>query len=152
MNYEETDLLNKKMKSYRNWLIITVPFALFGCFAFGIIGISIFSELVLKNRVKPAENVDTIVQFAQTMPSPEKIEIAERNGCKYFFVTGSGRVILPSGPPIYVFDSEGNLVIWVSDIADVSENHPWWKYYDRAKRIKEVSLQESIELTAKYNQ
>jgi len=149
---EEIQSLNKKLKSYRNWLIITVPFALLGSFGVSFIVISIFNELVLGNRVKLPDDVDTIAGFAQKMPPPEQIELAERNGCRYFFVVGGSRMVLPSGPPIYVFDGEGKLVIWISDVAEVSEKHPWWNYYDKARRIKEVSLQEAIEIASKNNQ
>ncbi len=148
MTQEETESLNKKLKSYRNWLIITVPLASLCCFGIVFIGISIFNELVLGNRVRLSDDIDTIAEFAGEMPPPEKIEIAEKNGCKYLFVVGSSRMILPSGPPVYVFDSQGNLVIWISDVAEVSEKHPWWNYYDKAARIKEVSLQEAVELTS----
>ena len=149
MTQVEIESLNKKLKAYKKWFIITVPFALLGCFGVGFIGVSIFNELVLGNRVRLSDDVDTIAEFAQKMPLPEKVEIAERNGCKYFFVVGSSRMILPSGPPVYAFDRQGKLITWISDVAEVGERHPWWNYYDKATRIREVSIQEAIEVSAK---
>ncbi|HEX8735835.1 MAG TPA: hypothetical protein VF721_10955 [Pyrinomonadaceae bacterium] len=149
---DEREKLERDLKNYRRWFFIALPFALLGGFFVCVVGAAIVKEFVFNQKVSLSGDVDTIAEFAEKMPAPEKIVVAERNGCRYFFVYGSTRVLLASGAPVYVFDSQGNLIIWSGDTGDAGENHPWWKYFSKSTSIKTVSLQEAVETAAKNNQ
>lgn len=149
---EDFEKLRQQLKDYQRWFFVSLPFALLGGFMLLLVGWTVIDEVVFEQKVSLSGDVDTIAEFAEEMPAPEKIIVARRNDSEYFFVYGSTRTILASGAPVYVFDSQGNLVIWCRDTGDVGENHPWWKYFNRAEQIKTVSLRDAVETAAKNNQ
>src|ERR1044071_6550373 len=62
--------------------------------------------------------------FLAEMPKPARIESFDLEGQHYIELIGhspTGLLIVPSGPPRYVFDAKGNLVDWTQDDGDDPE-------------------------------
>ena len=102
-------------------LAMSLPAALF----FGWLG----SELYYSNRNSLPESVTNYQQFLTSMPEPAKLALVQVRGDSYLLVTGplSRGLALPSGPPVYVFDSSGRLVTWTLDSGDDPDfASTWW--------------------------
>lgn len=92
--------------------------------------------------------MDTLSKFAAEMPEPEQVIIFEKDGSTYVEVVGRlprfPTIPMPSGPPIYIFDSTGRIRFWTIDSGDSSVYAEEW--YKRSSS-REVSMQEALNLT-----
>ncbi len=91
------------------------------------VGWWIHSEHSYARHVSP-EGVTDLRGFLARYGEIDHAFTIERGTTQYFVATlpvGSG-LALPSGPPAYVFDSEGRLVDWSGDTGDDSRyKHAW---------------------------
>lgn len=61
----------------------------------------------------------TLSELEQQIGKPESLRRHAYNGSSYTIWSGPVKTIyLPSGPPVYVFDSAGKLLDWSRDIGD----------------------------------
>jgi hypothetical protein len=78
--------------------------------------LSLFGSFVRgeQNRLAPPEGVDTLDDFAESMPAPTKLAIVEESSTTYVVWIGEYATtwLLPSGPSCYVFDDAGDLLDW----------------------------------------
>ena len=77
--------------------------------------------------VLPGEVID-LKTFLEKMPMPEHAYMFERDGIQYIELQGTkpGFPAVPSGPPAYVFDVQGNLVFWTIDVGDSTTYWSLW--------------------------
>ena len=98
------------------------------------------SKLALPNHV------DTLAEFSAEMPKAEKVIVFEKNGSSYVEVIGrrpSGPgVPVPSGPPVYIFDSKGHIRYWTLDSGDTTE---YWKDWQNRANSREISMKVALE-------
>jgi hypothetical protein len=70
----------------------------------------------------PGKNGRTLDGFLASMPKPQKVELINTATQSFVFVTGVYPrfwwITVPSGPPCYVFATNGVLIEWTSDIGD----------------------------------
>ena len=98
-----------------------------GCVWTGLaVGIGVSAWLCVGYReakyLVPAEGVDTLGSLAATPPPTSKLSIIDNQGARYFVWIGKARkVLLASGPPVYVFDASGKLVGRSIDIGDSAD-------------------------------
>ena len=118
-------------------LIVALPAALF----LGWLG----SELYYSRRNYLPESVTTYHQFLETMPEPAELALVTVSGQTYLQVIGPlpRGLTLPSGPPVYVFDSGGGLVAWTLDSGDdPGFASTWWFPSSQRRSITFVQAQE----------
>lgn len=70
----------------------------------------------------------TYREYRETMPAPEFAIRVWKGGRTHYLVGGPIRapLALLSGPPVYVFDSEGTLIDWTLDEGDVGAFQGRW--------------------------
>lgn len=115
------------------------------CFisAGGIALLVLVTWLVLSGReeakLRPPPTMETIEDFLAQMPAPQQIKRFEFDGKTFFEIFGQlgGTIRLPSGPPAYVFDSQGRFVAWTADRGD---DGPYFKRWGRFQNSTNISL------------
>ena len=87
------------------------------------------SEWDHERRSRLPDSVTTYRDFLETMPQPARVAIVSVDGQSYLEVNGPlpRGLAFPSGPPVYVFDSGGDLVAWTYDSGDDSAFQSTWK-------------------------
>jgi hypothetical protein len=69
-------------------------------------------------------------------------------GARYFVWIGKARkVLLASGPPVYVFDGSGKLVGRTIDVGD-SANRQMRRYFQMGLEGREVSFPDALKLVS----
>ncbi len=69
----------------------------------------------------------TMAELEQQIGKPENLRPHTHNGSNYTIWSGPVKTIyLPSGPPVYVFDSVDKLIDWSSDIGDDAHFREQW--------------------------
>ena len=99
----------------------------------------------IKEKVALPNGVVTLAEFAGRMPTPEKVIAFEKDGSSYFEVIGRPRPSfpsMPSGPPVYIFDSTGHISYWTGDVGD---SPPYWENWQNRSTSQEVSLRYALE-------
>ena len=85
---------------------------------------AVYFAVVLFDRstTKPGTRGQSIDGFLQSKRTTQKMERLEKENQQYIFVTGRMTplwfVTIPSGPPCYVFDANGQLIDWTVDVGD----------------------------------
>jgi hypothetical protein len=69
-------------------------------------------------RYQPPRGTTTLDQLVASLPETLKFAVVEQGGKQYVVWIGRPRGAIVSGPPVYVFDSNGSLVDWVADSGD----------------------------------
>jgi hypothetical protein len=71
------------------------------------------------------------------MPQPTQVAIVSVDGRSYLEVKGPlpRGLAFPSGPPVYVFDTNGALVAWTHDSGDDGAFQSIWESPDRRQLI-----------------
>ena len=98
------------------------------------------------DQMTPDPSVDSLHRFLDTMPLPEQVFELELEGRAYTLLVGArpSTLVLPSGPPVYVFDEACQLVDWTLDIdEDAAFEQRWWLQGERS----EVPVIELLERT-----
>ena len=96
----------------------------------------------------PAEGVDTLGGLAATSPPTSKLSIIDNQGARYFVWIGKARkVLLASGPPVYVFDASGKLVGRSTDVGD-SADRQMQRYFQMGLEGREVSFTDALKLVS----
>ena len=103
------------------------------CMFIGIIScvifMSVIKEFIFHNSLKNAiENNGNITYFRSHI---ELYELYNFSRGENSYILWIGRVhkdclLLPSGPPIYIFDADGNLIDFVSDSGDSPSFYKKW--------------------------
>jgi hypothetical protein len=97
----------------------------------------------------PPGGVDTLAGLASIPPPTRRLSITEDQGARYFVWIGrTGKVLLASGPPVYVFDASGRLVGRSADIGD-SGDYRLRRLFELGLRGREVSFEEALNLVRK---
>lgn len=96
-----------------------------------------------QKRLSPPQAVNTLLKFADAMPSPRRLAIVEEAGEKRVVWIGeSGHWSLPSGPACYVFDGSGKLLEWNTETGD---GQPTTRFLQPAWNAKQLTVMEAIE-------
>ncbi|MCA8996950.1 MAG: hypothetical protein KDA80_08190 [Planctomycetaceae bacterium] len=97
-----------------------------------------------RRALAPPSGVDTLAQFAKSMPKPRHLALVENNGTTAFVWIGetSGPFDQPSGPSCYLFDTSGKLLAWQPD---TGEGGPLDSWAIAGHSAKEMTLSEAIE-------
>ena len=88
----------------------------------------------------PGKDVDLETFFA-VGPSTVRVERYLHGGKEYVVLTGktpsclSSMIVLPSGPPVYIFDESGKLARFVAD----SGESPWLNQWIRESKLLATS-------------
>src|SRR5687767_5744959 len=84
----------------------------------GLVALSVLvGFLYQRNQLVLPSNIITLAKFCIRMPKPDQVVAFEKNGSSYFEVIGPlpGFPMVPSGPPVYIFDSTGHVSYWTSE-------------------------------------
>ncbi len=96
----------------------------------------------------PAEGVDTLGGLAASPPPTHKLSVIDNQGARYFVWIGKARkVLLASGPPVYVFNASGKLVGWSTDIGD-SADRQMRRYFQMGIEGREISFTDALKLVS----
>lgn len=111
-----------------------------------VVGFPIGAGFYQRRKLALPSHVDTLAEFSANMPQPKKVVVFEKDGWSYVEVIGLPPSFpvtpVPSGPPAYVFDSNGHINYWTVDIGDDAEY--WAKWRHRANS-REVSMKDALE-------
>lgn len=126
----------KSIQQRKN-LIITILFL--AVIAGFFVALPIFQKL----KLALPSHVDTLAEFSTEMPKPEKVIVFEKNDSSYVEVIGVRPSFpsVPSGPPVYIFDSKGHISYWTVDVGDTAE---YWDNWQNRANSREVSMQEAL--------
>jgi hypothetical protein len=87
------------------------------------------SEFYYARSIAPRE-IGTVEDYFDRFGEPRFVRMVERDGESYYEFNGHPPrayvIALPSGPPAYIFDSDGRFVAWCADPGDTpSFRHQW---------------------------
>ena len=89
-------------------------------------------------RQSPTATTRYLKAFLLTMPEPQEIYQFQSSADEsYNEVVGPWPpfYLIPSGPPVYIFDEAGVLVDWTSDVGDDPDfSRTWGKWGDPSSR------------------
>jgi hypothetical protein len=124
-----------------------------GCVWTGLaVGVGVSAWLCVGYReakyLVPPDGVNTLSSLAATPPPTSKLSIIDDQGARYFVWIGKARkVLLASGPPVYVFDASGKLVGRSIDIGD-SADRQMQRYFQMGLEGREVSFTDALKLAS----
>jgi hypothetical protein len=126
----------------RIWLVLASPIALLLLVVCAWIGCEVYHA-----RSSNADGINSYGDYRSSMPEPRAIRKITKNGEDFYASFGPVRapLALPSGPPVYVFDTHGNLVDWILDTGDDSRFSNVWATHQGA----EISIADFEKLIAK---
>ena len=106
----------------------------------------IVSEWDHARRSRLPGSVTTYREFLETMPQPAHVAIVSVDGQSYLEVNGPlpRGMAFPSGPPVYVFDSGGELVAWTYDSGDDGAFQSIWASPDLRRPISATQALEQF--------
>lgn len=87
----------------------------------GLVVAWLWSETRAANAVRPPTGATNLAKFIQFKPDPKEVKRFDYRGQVHIAVIGKPKpslLSLPSGSPVYIFDSSGALVDWSRDIGD----------------------------------
>jgi hypothetical protein len=118
-----------------------------------VVGFPLGSGLYQRSKLALASHVDTLAEFSAEMPKPEKVIVFEKDGSAYAEVIGLRprfpAVPVASGPPAYIFDSNGQVRYWTTDVGDSIEYRKNWQNRHNAR---EVSMKGALEFVKAVKQ
>ena len=93
-----------------------------------LIGGYLTAEFVSHRRVNPTGHASNLNEYLGWRPSAEQFAAVEVDGKPHVIAYGpmSSWLMLSSGPSAYVFDDNGRLVDWSSDIGDDPQFDERW--------------------------
>jgi hypothetical protein len=98
------------------------------------------------SRVVLPDSVTTLAEAANKLPPPIHLSVVERSGSNFVVWIGSGGLwAIPSGPPCYVFDSKGKLLIWTWQTGEGGNTDI---YVSAAWKTKSLTVNEALVLCA----
>ena len=107
----------------------------------GLAAIGWFSLAAVEaRRLRPPTSARTLPSFLSVMPRPERFEIHVAGDRRYLLVVGRlpALLTLPSGPPVYVFDTSGKLLDWTADSGDDPRFVERWGSHSGGQRISKA--------------
>ena|SRR5687767_10506548 len=121
----------------------------YGSTILGLIALSVLvGVLYQRNQLILPSNIITLAKFSIRMPKPDKVIASEKNGSSYLEVIGPlpGFPMVPSGPPVYIFESTGHVYYWTSDIGDTGE---YWENWQDRLNVREISMCQPLQPTSR---
>ena len=111
-----------------------------------VMGFPVGSGFYQRRKLALPSHVQTLAEFSANMAKPEKVVVFEKDGSSYVEVIGRPpryfAVPVPSGPPVYIFDSSGHVRYWTVDVGDTAEYRDDWL---NRTNSREVSIHEALE-------
>lgn len=90
-----------------------------------IVGLTVVHTIVFPSATVSAE-AHTFSGYMNSMPTPRNLRLVETQHGVMLIAIGPPARLLPSGPPVYVFNQGGILVDWCHDIGDSSRFKERW--------------------------
>ena len=88
------------------------------------------SEIHYLRRISP-KGITTVRDFFDRFGEPRRVRMLQREGKSYYEFTGqlpgSWSVAVPSAPPAYVFDEQGQFTTWCRDPGDAPNYRRSWR-------------------------
>jgi hypothetical protein len=114
-------------KSFLVWILSLIALCVVG------LGVFVWAMEDYGARIAPpGKDVDKETFFSDAKgPTIIKSELFLHEGRQYSVMTGkipncfSSWIVLPSGPPVYIFDDSGKLSDWVADSGESSWLEQW---------------------------
>ena len=104
-------------------------------------------EVICQCRAKPPATVRNLEQYLGWQTRHRRAELQDVGGQTFVVMHGPLAGLVPSGPPVYVFDSTGRLVDWTTDSGDDPRFQGKWFGPDRNPR--EVSAEDARQQVAR---
>ena len=104
-------------------------------------------EVICQCRAKPPATVQNLEQYLGWQTGHRRAELQESGGQTFVVMHGPLASLVPSGPPVYVFDSTGRLVDWTTDSGDDPRFHEKW--FGRNRNAREVSAEDARQRVAR---
>ena len=106
----------------------------------------IVSEWDHARRSRLPDAVTTYREFLDAMPQHTQVAIVSVGGQSYLEVSGPlpRGLAAVSGPPVYVFDTDGKLVAWTRDSGDDGAFQAIWESPDRRQLISATQALEQF--------
>lgn len=102
----------QRYKGSRAWIVWIVWVA---AAIAGFVG----SAIYIASRATPPRDATTLAAFMKVMPVSQTFELRGRDGVKYIEVLGEEPwAIFVTGPGMYIFNANGELVEWTNDSLD----------------------------------
>jgi len=113
----------------RIFMILVTPIAIVCLIVAGIVSAWIACE-VYHARTSSAKSISTYAEYRAQLPTPKSLKKITKEEEYYyaFFGPVKAPLALPSGPPVYIFDSNGALVDWTYDTGDDSRFNKAWGF------------------------
>src|SRR5262245_9014457 len=109
----------------RRWREILVTTAIIG----GLAAYWIGSEVRHARSILP-KGIRTVRDFFDQFGEPQRIRMVEHNGQSFYEFTaqlpGAWSAALPSSAPAYVFDEQGQFVVWCRDPGEAPSYRRSW--------------------------
>ncbi len=123
--------MNRPVKHLLVWLVPAIALCVAGA------GVFIWAMDDYGRKIAPPEKEVSLETFYAEGPLAFRTEKYLHEGQVFTVVTGkipdglSSWIILPSGPPVYLFDAEEKLSTWISD----SGESPWLRQWIRDSKL-----------------
>ena len=123
--------MNRPVKHLLVWLVPAIALCVAG------VGVFIWAMVVYGTKIAPPEKEVSLETFYAEGPLVSRTEVYLHEGLVFTVLTGkipdglSSMIVLPSGPPVYLFDAEEKLSTWISD----SGESPWLDQWIRDSQL-----------------
>ena len=104
-------------------------------------------EVICQCRAKPPATVQNLEQFLEWQTRLRRAELQDVGGRTFVVMHGPLAGLVPSGPPVYVFDSTGRLVDWTTDSGDDPRFQDQW--FGPNRNAREVSAADARQQVAR---
>ena len=110
---------------------------------FLMIALFVGGEIHHSLAVRPPEKVTDFKSYLEWASEPKELNLLDENGTKILVATGriANYCALPSGPPQYVFDTQGKMIDWISDSGEGKN----WVPDNRYKLIQRMRSAEALD-------
>ena len=123
--------MNRPVKHLLVWLVPAIALCGAGARVF------IWAMDDYGSKIAPPEKEVSLETFYAEGPLVSRTEVYRHEGQVFTVLTGkipdglSSMIVLPSGPPVYLFDAEEKLSTWISD----SGESPWLDQWIRDSQL-----------------
>ena len=113
----------------------------------GAVAVAVYMLVVLIDisKANPGPMGKSFDGFLQSKSAPKKLHRVSSDGQDFLYVTGPMTplwfITIPSGPPCYVFNTNGSLIDWTKDCGDDSQFTGKWT--GPLKLGVEISIEEA---------
>lgn len=116
----------------------------------GLVTAWIYSEVRYAGKVRPPPSATNFQSFLQHGLEPRRFQRFDHGGIPYLRVFArmpSLLLALPSGPPVYVFNSKGDLIDWCGDSGDNGAFIRKWHGFAGATNVSIEQAREMLQST-----